>query len=216
MNDLQREMDQIEKRTRRYWFADGLAEIAAGSAFLMVALYFLLSTVFSRGAPKDALNIVFPVLVIVVVFGARRATHLAKDRWVHPRTGYVSFEPRPRNRVANAVLGAIIAAALAFLASRAPIREWIPALMGLIFAAGFFVLGRKAGMLRFPIAGISCAVVGVLLSIQHMEEDRAAGLLFGWLGLVLIAGGTIALRAYLRHAPPQSDGRSGDGPQEKA
>ncbi len=219
MNDLQREMEQIEKRTRHYWFDDGLAEITIGAAFLLVALDLLLTQTLAGRAPARLLNNVFPILVILVVFGSRRVIRAAKDRFVHPRTGYVSFaRPRGANRWANAVLGAAIAALVAFVASRVrAFDEWISAFIGGVLGGGFFVLGRQAGMLRFPIEGLSCVVLGVSLSILRVNQDLAAAAVFGWLGLVLIAGGTSAFRAYLRNAPPAPPGGSiADGSGEDA
>jgi hypothetical protein len=218
MDDLQREMDRIEKRTRHYWFDDGLAEIMIGAAFLLVAATLLLEQALEGRVPAALLNIAFPVIVVVVVFASRRAIRLAKDRYVHPRTGYVSFERQRPHRWANAVLGFVIAALLAFGASRArALDQVIPAILGLMLGSGFFVLGRQAGMLRFPLEGLSCVVLGVLLSILRVNEGIAAGAVFGWLGVILIAGGTRAFVAYRRNAPPAPPaGRGDDGSEEEA
>jgi hypothetical protein len=218
MDDLQREMQQIEKRTRAYWFDDGLAEIASGAAFLLVALDLLLTQTLKGRASARLLNNVLPILVILVVFGTRRVIRAAKDRYVHPRTGYVSFARPHANRWANAVLGAVIAALVAFGASRVrAFDEWISAFIGGVLGGAFFVLGRQAGTLRFPIEGLSCVVLGVSLSLLRVNQDLAAAAVFGWLGLVLIAGGTSAFMAYRRHAPPPQPGDVGsDGLEGEA
>ena len=206
MDDLQRQMDQIEKRTRRYWFDDGLAEIVTGGCFLLVALYFLVAQAVEARPYGRLVNLVFPVLVVLVAFAGRRATRIAKDRFVHPRTGYVSFERAQTHRWANALLSFVIAALLAALATRAEVlHDWIPALIGLTLAVAFLLVGRKAAVLRFPAAGLSCVVVGVLLSVLRLNENLAGAALFAWLGLVLIAGGTVALAGYMRRVPPREE-----------
>lgn len=215
MDDPQREIDRIQKRTRRYWFDDGLAEIASGSGFLLVALYLVLAHAFAGRTPGAVLDTAFPLAVVVIVLAARRLIRATKDRLVHPRTGYVSFQERRSNRWANSALSAVIAVAVVFLIVRMPgLRAWIPALFGLMLAAGFLAFGRKAGVLRFPLEGLSCAILGLVLSILHV--DSAISLMLAWLGVVLIAGGAAALAAYLRNAPaPTRDGPT-DATREEA
>ncbi len=216
MDDPQRDIDRIERRTRRYWFDDGLVEIVTGSGFLLVALTLVLVQA-GGGRLGWLANLAFIVAVFIAAFGGRRAVRVAKDRYVHPRTGYVSFQCRRAPRWLNALLGFVIAAVLTIALSHAPaIRDWIPALMGATLAAGFLVLGRSEGTLRFPLAGTSCALVGVGLAMLRLSEDLAAGLLFAWTGIVLLGGGTVAFLLYLRGAPPAGDPRLASGAREDA
>lgn len=216
MDDPQSEIDQVEKRTRRYWFDDGLAEIGTGAGFLLVALSLLFARAFEDRLGRWV-NLTFIVAVMIGTFVGQYAVRVAKDRYVHPRTGYVSFARPPANRWANAALGVVIGAIFAFAVSGARgLAEWIPTLIGVMLAAGLLAFGRITGRLRFPLAGISCAAVGLLLSMLRFSENLAAGLLFAWTGIVLVAGGIAAFRAYMRQAPPQIDGRVDNGAGENA
>ena len=206
MDDFQREIDQAEKRTRRYWFEDGLAEISGGLVFLLVALYLLVDDALRGTAPGAVFTLAFPVLIVVLGLAGRRMVRAAKDRYVHPRTGFVSFPRRRGHRAARAALAFVIAVLFGLLASRARILvTWIPALEGGIFAVAFFYLGRKVEILRFPLEGLLCAITGVALSAVGLSEDVAAALLFAWLGVVLIAGGGVAFLGYLKRVPPKED-----------
>ena len=206
MDDFQREIDQAEKRTRRYWFEDGLAEISSGLIFLLVALYLLVDDALRGTVPGAVFTLAFPVLIVALGLAGRRLVRAAKDRYVHPRTGFVSFPRRKGHRVARAALAFVIAVLFSLLVSRARVLvNWIPALEGGIFAAAFFYCGRKVEILRFPIVGLLCAIAGVALSAAGLSEDVAAALLFAWLGVALVTGGSVAFLGYLRRVPPEED-----------
>jgi hypothetical protein len=126
----------------------------------------------------------------------------AKDKYVHPRTGFVSFTRRKAHRWATGALAFVISALMALLISRSPVlRNAIPALQGTVFAVGFFYWGRKVDLLRFSVEGLLCAVVGIVVSVVRLDANVAAAILFGWLGLVLAAGGLVAFIGYVRHSP---------------
>ena len=169
-----------------------------------------------RRVPNPALNLVFPALILAVSFAARYAVRLAKQRYVHPRTGYLSLDRNPAPPRAAALASLAIAAVLAFIAVRAQaLHDWIPAVTALVIAPAFLALGHRTGLVRFPLAGLSSALVGFLLSLLHVGENLAIAVLFGWVGFVLVAGGVAALFVYLRHAPPPgADGRATSAPGE--
>lgn len=203
MDDLQHELDALEKRTRRYWFQDGVVEMSTGTVFLVVAVYFLLQNAWRDTLPHTVLNFAFPVLVVALVLAGRWMVQTVKDRYVHPRTGYVSLRRREGHRWARGALAFVIAALTTLVVSRSPVlRNWIPALEGLVFGVAFFVLGRNADILRFPVEGLLCALVGVVLAVSRLQHDVAVALLFAWLGVVLAAGGLVAFIGYTRQLPP--------------
>jgi len=203
MDDLQHELDAVEKRTRRYWFQDGVVEMSSGAVFLVVAIYLLIQNAWRDTLPHTVFNIAFPVLIVVLVFAGRWMVRTVKDRYVHPRTGYVSFRRREGHRWARGALAFVIAALTTLVISRSPVLlNWIPALEGLVFAVAFFALGRNVDILRFPVEGLLCALVGVALAVSRLQEDVAAALLFAWLGVVLVAGGLGAFIGYTRQLPP--------------
>ncbi len=206
MNDPQHEMESVEKRTRRYWFDDGITELVAGLAFLLVALYLLAERAFRSSALGRVFDLALPILVVVLAFATLRVVRAAKDRYVHPRTGFVSFPRKHQTRlakIANALAAFVVAALFVFLVSHTPsLRTWIPAFTGALFAISFLVAGRRVDLVRLPIEGLACAAAGVLLSVMALDRDVATALLFGWLGAVLVVGGLVGFIGYLRHTPP--------------
>lgn len=207
MDDIQRDIQRVEQRVRRYWVDDGLAEILSGLMVAVVGVYlYLLSVVRPRTMLSVVCAVGFPVLVVGLGLASRRWIRAAKDRYVHPRTGLVTFGRRRTHRWLTGLLAGAIAALLAMFANRAPfIVTWFPALQGLLFAVLFFVGGRKTGVLRFPVEGLLSAIVGLVLSLQHLEENLAGALLFGWVGLVMAIGGALTFRRYLRQSPPPEE-----------
>jgi hypothetical protein len=201
MDDLQRELADVERRTRRYWFDDGLAEIFASAVFLVVALYFLAQRALGPHTSNALQNLAFPILIVVLAI-ARRGLRMAKSRLVYPRTGYVAFRRPQGHRWATGALACVISVLIALLITRAPmLLNWISATEGLVFGVALLSLGRKTGMLRFPVEGLLTALVGFALSIMRLEENVAAALLFASVGAVLVAGGLVGLVSYLRTAP---------------
>jgi hypothetical protein len=204
MDHIQQDINRVEQRVRRYWVEDGLAEILSGLMIGLVGLYLVVMP--PRGPWSAAFALGFPVLIVALGVLSRRWIRTAKDRYVHPRTGLVTFGRRRTHRWRTGLLAGAIAALIALLATRAPfIITWFPALQGLLFAVLFFVGGRKTGVLRFPVEGLLSAIVGLVLSLQHLEENLAGGLLFGWVGLVMALGGALTFRHYLRQSPPPEE-----------
>ncbi len=212
MDDIDQQLDHVEQRARRYWFEDGLAEISGGAVFVLVGAYFLaqraietrLAGAASHRAANIAVNLVFPALIVGLALAGRRLIKVAKDRFVHPRTGYVAFRrPSRGHRLATAALAFVISVLLALLFTRAPVlKDWMPALEGLVFGVAFLFLGQKAQMARFPLEGLACALVGLGVAMLRLDENLAAAALFGSLGAIFVVVGSIAFGSYLRQSPP--------------
>jgi hypothetical protein len=206
MDDLQHELDAVARRTLRSYFQDGVAEMSSATVFLLVAAYFVVQRAWRNAAHDVLLNLVFPLTVLALVLAARWTIRVVKDRYVHPRTGYVSFRRREGHRWAHAALAFAIGILMTLLISRTPILvNWIPALEGLVFAAGFLYFGRKFEILRFSVDGLLCAVAGAIVAAVRLDEDVAAALIFAWLGVVLGTGGLLAFMRYRRQTPPPEE-----------
>jgi hypothetical protein len=206
VDDLQREMARIEKRTRRYWFDDGLAEIMGGVVFLLVAGYLLVENGLRGTRAAGLFTVGFPLLIVVLSLAARRTVRAVKDRFIHPRTGFISFGHPRGHRWASAALAFVIALLVVAVISNARfLVNWIPAVEGGLFALAFLYMGRKSEIVRFPIGGLLCAIGGVVVSVMKLDEEIGAAVLMAWVGIVLVAGGTLALAAYVRRLPPREE-----------
>jgi uncharacterized membrane protein YjjP (DUF1212 family) len=204
---LQPDLDKAERRAARYWIQDGLNEITVGVLIALVGVYFALQSTVPRTAPLRTW-IAFGLLVLVAGLGvgARRVVLALKDRYVHPRTGYVALrQTNPKSRWLAGLLGGVIAALFAIIARAPAVVAWIPAVQGLVLGFLFFATWSKVELTRFPVEGLLCALAGLGISLLGIDGGLAFGLVFVWAGLVMGAGGVLAFRTYQRTAPGRVD-----------
>lgn len=208
--DIDRQISNAALRSRRHWFDDGIWEIAIGIIFATLGVYFALetavaATVSRRGVVANVLlNLLLPVIVIVAALLGRRLIHRAKERLVYPRAGFVRYRrTRQRPKWLSGVIGGVVAALMVVLVRSAPgVEAWIPAAVGLLFAAGAFWLSRFSGVPRIFWLGIVAALAGVVVSLFHSSAVIDGALFYGTVGLAMITSGAVAVRRFLREAPP--------------
>lgn len=118
MNEHQ-EIERLMRRTRGYWFADGLAEMALGPWFLLMASLFYWEAHVPLGSQQWA--ILSPAsLLIGIGFPRTMRWFIERIKAEHgwPGTGCVAPERRPHRPLLVAVLGAAFGLITSFLVSR--------------------------------------------------------------------------------------------------
>jgi hypothetical protein len=200
---LRLDLDKAQRRAAHYWLQDGLNEITVGVVFVLVGVYLALASAVPSADPLKAwVAVGFAVLIVAFGLVVRRVVLALKDRYVHPRTGYVALRQKdPRSRWLAGLLAGVIAALFAIVARAPAVMAWIPAVQGLVLGLLFFAVWSKVGLTRFTVEGLLCALAGLGCSLLGIDESLASGLVFGWAGLVMAAGGVLAFRVYQRTAP---------------
>lgn len=195
-------IERTIQRTRRYWYEDGLTEIAAGAIFLAIGLMFVAEAVGLLGPLGPGVSSLG--LVAIVLGGGwlgRRAVVAMKERLTYRRTGYVANPRRRgvRSRVATAIVAGGMGALVSLLLVTAPASQALnPALQGLIVGGALLYFGYNLGLGRFvALAGFS-ALAGVSCSWYGLGDLLGSGVYFGSLGLVTMVSGAAALAFYLR------------------
>jgi hypothetical protein len=204
VDPLQADIDKAARRAAHYWVQDGLQEAIVGVFLVLVGAFLVIQGSLPRKSPLQAIFAIgFPILVIGLGLLVRHLVARLKDRYVHPRTGFVAFRRRSRRAgLASGLLGGVIAF-MVVLATRAPwLVSWVPALQGALFGAALLYVGRKVELPRFSVEGALAALAGLALALLRLDDNLAAGLLFVWTGTAMAVGGVLAFRSYLRHAPP--------------
>ncbi len=198
------DVDSIRRRTERYWFEDGLAELAVGVTFVVLAGLFSLEAWLPPASPWRGISAIgLPIVTIGGYFAARWLIGRLKQDITYPRTGRVAYrQPDPRQQRVAGAMAALVAAALAFAIVRAPaIEPWTPALAGAALAALLAQFWLRFGLARF--AGLAMAALGTGLVagrwLTPLEAAMAA--VFGVVGCLMLATGATTLRGYLRAAP---------------
>lgn len=198
-------LDSMQKRTRRYWYEDGLAELAAGSVISLLALLNLAIARFSP--PWQALlsAVVLPLVIIGGAVIARAWVQRLKERLTYPRTGLVIYpRPRPsrRFRAAGVALGvAVTVALLSNLLGAAQAERLLPAVTGLFTALLILLIGIQVGLVRFYFLAAWQTVIGLLGSWLALPQPFDLVLFFGGLGAGFLASGALTLIRYLRNNP---------------
>jgi hypothetical protein len=202
-----RPLNEYAKRTMRYWYVDGLSEIAGGGVVLLLALVFLIGSMLEPGPTTDLfLALGQPVIVLVGALSARRVVGKIKERVTYPRTGYVMYH-RPRGRrsmrVISMTMGIAAALAIVFGMTQNIIQpRWIPGISGAVIALLLVYLAYENGIRRFYIMAVFTLFLGLLVVTIRLADIYATPLFFGGFGLGWIVSGAVTLHHYLRTTKP--------------
>ena len=199
-------LDSMQKRTRRYWYEDGLSELAGGSVILLLAL---LNLAIARFSPPEWQGLLSAVVLPLVVIGgaviARAWVQRLKERLTYPRTGLVIYpRPRPsrRFRTAGIALGiAVTVTLLSSLLGAAQAERLLPAVTGLFTALLILLIGIQVGLVRFYLLAVWQTVIGLLGSWLALPQPFDLVLFFGGLGAGFLVSGALTLIRYLRNNP---------------
>lgn len=193
------------KRTRQYWWIDGLAEIAFGLQLGLLTAYHFLILFFGSldwGVVAAFLGIAF---ILVGFLAVNKGLLWVKERITFPRTGYVKYPNKRassrRRRIFIAIgIGSItsilVNLALAYLG---PAAQWM--VITLIMMSCLIYVAYFTGVSRYYIIGILTFLWGVGMNWIPFH----AGSLYAWffvgLGCIFILTGLIVFLGYLRRYP---------------
>jgi hypothetical protein len=211
-------LDQTIKRTRQYWYVDGLAEIAFGGLCLLLGLYFFSKATMSAQSPIGfVLDIGFVVLVVGYGFLAGRILKAMKMWLTYPRTGYVSYPRSKGNRRRTTfIIGAIIAASLVVIfGTGLASSDWIPAINGLLIGGAWLFVAYKIGLPRFYAMALLSVFLGMVISIASLGDMLGLAVYYLATSLIILVFGGFALFTYLRDTQPPQITPSLDRPATK-
>lgn len=215
MNERQA-IEKLMQRTRAYWFADGLAEIATGVFFSLLALLFFWE---ARTPPGSWLWLVFalggPLLIGGIPWAVRRLVERVKARYIWPRTGYVSYQYRYRSLWGRKWLWMALIIALVVILTVQAVNTW-PRLLPLIFAlsatVGFSYIGYYAGLRRFYLLAIWGLLVGVGVFLTSVPMFLGGAIFWLTMGMGCLVSGLYALSRYRQSLTGLPQGESADEP----
>ena len=206
------EIKQVEQRVKRYWYTDGIAELASGGMFVLLGLYFGIQVHFGETSLVSViLQISLVLLMIAGAFGVRWLVNTLKARLTYPRTGYVEYRTNEKDarirRYAIAGVAMIIAIASIVLIDYIRGLDSMVLVTGLLVALIFAVLrGKSSGITRFYVLGGVALLLGVGLSFSGLSQSYNLALFYGLLGLGIILSGGLVLRRYLNENPLPGEG----------
>ncbi len=201
------EMKQVEQRVKRYWYADGIAELTSGGLFVLLGIYFGAQGFLGEGSTASIILQISLILVMVGgIFGVRWLVNTLKARLTYPRTGYVEYRVNEKDakvrRYVVAGVAMIIAIASIVLVDYIRGLDSMALITGLLVGVIFIALrGRSSGLKRFYALGGLAIVLGVALSFSELSQAYNLGLFYGLLGIAIMISGGLVLRRYLSENP---------------
>src|SRR5512133_1902856 len=117
--------EEIKKRAQRYWYEDGIWEIAFGLINALLGGYLLITAQFSWSGPLAIVLLLLQMAVIIGMFWSiNKIVKYMKERITYPRTGYVAYRrPAPGARLKRVLLMIGISAGIgAFIAALSALK----------------------------------------------------------------------------------------------
>ena len=205
---------EVEQRVKRYWFKDGIGELAGGGLFVVIGLYF---AGHDWLPPNSGIRAIWDssliLLLIAGMFVTRRLINALKTRLTYPRTGYVEYFPSQKNtparRVLTAVIAMVVSLLLVFFGKYVGSFNWIPGFTGLVAGTIFIVTQARGGGNRFYLLGAISILLGLVLSFSGLSESYSLGLFYGLVGAAAMFSGGLTLAQYLRENPMPAEENHG-------
>ena len=196
-----------EKQTLRYWYVDGLTELATGTLLVCLALLNLGLWLLGPSTAADWLQGAGqPLLIVAGALLGRMAINRLKEHLTYPRTGYIAYRSSPRHRrllvtLAAAGLAGLFAVALVSLKA-AWLAQFAPAILAAVLTA---YLGYSYGLKRFYVLAGFTALLSLPMTLLPLNDKSMMVLFLGALALGWLASGAWTLRSYLSQTRPDSE-----------
>lgn len=201
-------ISDASRRMMRAQSADGLAELAVGIAFLLLAASGFAKEAFDpRSRAWQVLNVSTIAILFPGIFVLQWALPRLRNRLFGDREGTMipRAEPQRGGRsAAVAIVAAMTAVVLVIAVKRAEgtVAPYAVLSMGFVFAIWLALLGRQTGVSRYPAMGAAIAAASVAIALRAADLESAYLELFGVTGVVCLFTGVLTLWRYL-HTPPQ-------------
>jgi hypothetical protein len=198
---MENKIDNLVKQTYRYFYDDGLVEMAIGLLFVAVGLVLLAWQGFDYSPLVTIIVVVgLPVVVISGTYLIKRLVREMKQRITYPRTGYVAYrQGEPSKWRWFIPLAAFVLAVASLFLPEAFTR--MSAMVGALLAVVLIFMGYRVSLWRFYAVGIIALVSGVALAWSNVDELIAVSLTFAIAGVALFLAGAFAFAGYIRHHP---------------
>jgi hypothetical protein len=201
---MNQSINQTIQKTQRYWYEDGLAEMAVGLLlFIMAFYYFLFGVVKPFSASNWVLAIGQPLLFLLCWWGGGKAVKAVKERLTYPRTGYVTY-PRSdkKKRYKSLGLSLVVSCGSIILLMVLNLNSnphWIVLFIAVMFGIGLIMLAYKLNLQRFYFLAVYSLMMGGLVALLKLDDPLNIIFLFAGLGVGYVISGGVGLSTYLRN-----------------
>ncbi len=198
---MNNQMDDMVKRTYRYFYVDGLVEAATGLLFLLIGLVLLGWINLEEGGWVQITAVIaLPIVILGGTFFIKYVVNNLKERITYQRTGYVAYredEPAKGRWIVIALAFAMPAILLLLPDSLNSMSTMQGALLGVILAA----IGYRVSVTRFYVFGAIAFTIGVTVAFVVQNEILGSVITFAVTGGAMFLLGIIVFLNYLRQHP---------------
>lgn len=202
--------NQLQKFLFRGYYQDGLWDIWLGLCLLVLGIGFHFFQQVEGPVAEMLATFGFVALVFLTFRGTAVILRWAKQRFTHPRTGYVKYKPREKkaNRKSTFIrVGAVILTLMVInIVSSFFAGEWLVELFRWTLIAGALAaalvwLGTTFAIRRYFVAAGFVFLSGILTPVL-VETDRQIIVFYLLVGAVMLVSGGIQLFRFLRTTQP--------------
>jgi tetrahydromethanopterin S-methyltransferase subunit G len=206
MNQENLNINEIMRNTRKYWYVDGLSEIAGGVLIVMIGVTYYLSSLIPNVVIRSLmLGLGQPVVIILGSVLIGKAVKKIKETLTYPRTGYLSFRRRKSRKISRilygAVVGLLVGVVVGFFTSIIPDRI-IPLVTSLFIAVLIIFIGYQNNVPRFYVIAVLTVGLGLVISLWYPEGVLPFVFMFVGSGFLWLISGGWTLFSYLRNTTP--------------
>ncbi|PKO06368.1 MAG: hypothetical protein CVU41_06495 [Chloroflexi bacterium HGW-Chloroflexi-3] len=200
-------IENIIRNTRKYWYVDGLSEIAGGLIIFFAGLtYWFVAQMENTPYKFVLLTLAQPVVIILGSWLARKILPRIKERITYPRTGYLVFRKPVKKRRFQRILyvgliAAVVGALVTMISSALPER-FLPFLSSIFLAMVSIYIGYHTAVRRFYWIGLVMLGFGAFLSYLNLSGSLPYTLLFSGIGIIWVITGIVTLVLYLHKTKP--------------
>lgn len=213
MNNQNKKINETIKRTKRYWYVDGYAEICVGILLMVIILFNHVISKLNEPILQIVMYVVgLPAMIILGGRGASRIVTRLKESHTYPRTGYVSYQPKERSlrwkrALKSGITGLLVGTVTTLITGNIPLayqQIFVASLITLAYIYVAYVIGLNRFYL---IAGLTLSI-GLILAFLHTEESTFFLVFFLGQGLIWTISGAITLCNYMQATQPPVEGES--------
>ncbi|MAT41583.1 MAG: hypothetical protein CL609_04510 [Anaerolineaceae bacterium] len=206
MNQENLNINEIMRNTKKYWYVDGLSELAGGVLIVMIGVTYYLSSLIPNVVVRSLmLGLGQPVIIIFGSVLIGKAVKKIKETLTYPRTGYLSFRRQKSKKVSRVLFIIIFAIAVSvmvgFVASNLP-DQFIPLVVGLFMSILIIFIGYQNNVPRFYLIAVLTVGLGLLISLWYPEGVLPFVFMFVGSGILWLISGGWTLFNYLRNTNP--------------
>lgn len=205
-------VEEIVKRTQRYWYEDGIWETAFGLINALLGVFYLLTARLDWNGPYAFVLVALQMIVLVGLFLAiNKIVRFLKERITYPRTGYVSYPKKtPGARLKRILLTMLLSAGMAALVGSLAVMRMtsnhIPLTTGIILAGTMVYIGYRFNLMRLYVVAVLTVAWGFVVSLFQLGDLKSTGAFFAGFGALILLSGLVTLFNYMRRTHPVTDG----------